>query len=64
MQGSVVNVVLILVVSLALWSLFYMADAPLNGPATMVVVGIVAVAVVGTRHLLASRRAGREANHD
>ena len=64
MQGSVVNVVLILVVSLALWSLFYMADAPLNGPATMVVVGIVAVAVVGTRHLLASRRAGREAKHD
>ena len=64
MQGSVVNVVLILVVSLALWSLFYLADAPLNGPATMVVVGIVAVAVVGTRHLLASRRAGREAKHD
>ena len=64
MQGSVVNVVLILIVSLALWSLFYMADAPLNGPATMVVVGVVAVAVVGTRRLLASRREQREAKHD
>ena len=63
MQDSVVNVVLILIVSLALWSLFYMADAPLNGPATMVVVGVVAVAVVGTRRLLAARRA-REAKHD
>ena len=64
MPGSVVNVVLILIVSLALWSLFYVADAPLNGPATMVVVGVVAVAVVGTRHLLASRRERREAKHD
>jgi hypothetical protein len=63
-QESVVNVVLILVVSLALWSLFYMADAPLNGPATMVVVGVIAVAVVGTRRLIAARRDRGEVKHD
>jgi hypothetical protein len=63
-QGSVVNVVLILIVSLALWSLFRVADAPLDGPATMLVVGLVAVAVVGTRRLLAARRERREAKHD
>lgn len=64
MQESVVNVVLILIVSLALWSLFYMADAPLNGPATMVVVGVVAVAIIGTRRFIATRREQREAKHD
>ncbi|HKH93732.1 MAG TPA: hypothetical protein VKA54_18150 [Gemmatimonadaceae bacterium] len=64
MQESVVNVVLILIVSLALWSLFKMADAPLDGQETMVVVGIVAIAVVGTRRLLAARREKREAKHD
>ena len=63
MQGPAVNVVLILIVSLAFWALFYMAGAPLDGPATMVVVGVVALAVVGTRRLLASRR-DREAKHD
>ena len=64
MQESVVNVVLILIVSLALWSLFYMASAPLNGPATMIVVGVVAVAIIGTRRLIATRRERREAKHD
>src|SRR5687768_13138532 len=63
-QGSVVNVVLILIVSLALWSMFKMADAELDGPGTMLVVGVVALAVVGTRRLLASRRERREAKHD
>jgi hypothetical protein len=65
-QGSVVNVVLILIVSLALWSLFKVYDAPLDGQATMVVVGVVALAVVGTRRLLAMRREKRdgEVKHD
>jgi hypothetical protein len=63
-QGSVVNVVLILIVSLALWSMFKMADAELDGPATMLVVGVVALAVVGMRRLLAARRERREAKHD
>lgn len=60
MQGSVVNVVLILIVSLALWSVFKAADAPLDAPATTLVVGVVAVAVVGTRWLLAARRERRK----
>ena len=64
MQGSVVNVVLILIVSLALWSLFKMYDAPLNGPSTMLVVGVVALAVIGTRRLIAALREKREAKHD
>ncbi len=64
MQGSVVNVVLILIVSLALWSMFKMADAELDGPGTMLVVGVVALVVVGTRRLLAARRERREAKHD
>jgi len=55
-QGPPVNVVIILIVSLALWMMFRMADAPLDGAATMLVVGVVAVAVVGARRLLASRR--------
>ena len=56
MQGPAVNVVLILIVSLALWMMFRMADAPLDGPATMLVVGVVALVVVGTRRLIAARR--------
>ena len=64
MQGSVVNVVLILIVSLALWSMFKVAGAPLEPPETMLVVGLVAVVVVGTRRLIASLRERREAKHD
>lgn len=64
MQGSVVNVVLILVVSLAIWSVFKVYDMPLQSYETMLVVGVVAVAVVGTRRLIASRREKQEANHD
>ena len=64
MQGSVVNVVLILIVSLALWSMFRIYGAPLDAPATMLVVGVVALAVVGTRRLIAALREKREAKHD
>jgi hypothetical protein len=56
MNQSVVTVVLILIVSLALWSLFKIADAPLDPAATSVVVGLVAVVVVWTRWLIAARR--------
>jgi hypothetical protein len=63
-----VNVVLILIVSLALWSLFKVAGAPLEANETMLVVGVVAVAVVGTRRLVTAWRARHEgegeAKHD
>ena len=64
MQGSVVNVVLILIVSLALWSMFKVAGAPLESQETMLVVGLVAVVVVGARRLITSLRARGEAKHD
>jgi hypothetical protein len=63
-QGSVVNIVLILIVSLALWAVFKAYEAPLNGPSTMLVVGVVALAVLGTRRLIATLREKREAKHD
>jgi inner membrane protein involved in colicin E2 resistance len=63
-QESVVNVVLILIVSLALWSMFKVYDAALDLPGTMLVVGVVAVVVVGTRRLLAARREKQEAKHE
>lgn len=56
MQGSVVNIVLILIVSLALWTMFKVAGAPLESQDTMLVVGVVAIVVIGTRRLIAMRR--------
>lgn len=56
MKRSAVSAVLILVLSLALWMLFFVRRMPLDAPATLVVVGIVALVVVGTRWLLAAYR--------
>ena len=64
MQGSVVNVVLTLILSLALWSMFKVAGATLESQDTMLVVGLVAVAVVGTRRIITSLRERGEAKHD
>jgi divalent metal cation (Fe/Co/Zn/Cd) transporter len=64
MKGLAISVVIILVVSLALWSMFEVMEMPLDPQETSVVVGVVAIAVIGTRWLLAARRAGAKPRED
>ena len=62
MKRSAVNVVLIIVVSLVIWMVFDNIRAPLTPPETAVVVGFVAIVVIGTQWLVAALRQKRKPN--
>lgn len=63
MKASAGTLAAVLVLSLGVWTAFFLAmpESPLTPPETLVVVGVCGVAVVGARWILARLRGRRDA---